>query len=101
MFTVSLNSLVSVMINYRLNDSGSIPGRSRDFFFETTSRWDLKPLSSLLSNWYPDLFRWSVKWTECEDDHSPPSNADDSPLHFSVRLHGVVVTNKSINKRRL
>jgi hypothetical protein len=63
---------VNVVIGYRLDSWGSIPSRSKRFFFMPQHPDKLCGPSSLLSNGYRELF---LNQPGCEVDHSTPSCA--------------------------
>jgi hypothetical protein len=67
-----------------------------NFLFTTMSRPTLEPTQPLIQ-WVLETLFLRVKWPECEDNHSPPSNAkvknvwsytSTPPIHF----HGVVLS---------
>jgi hypothetical protein len=66
----SRDSSVGIVMGYRLDTPGSIPGSARFFFFPQCPDRPWGP-PSLLSNGYQ-----GVKWQGPEGDHSPPSSAE-------------------------
>jgi hypothetical protein len=88
----SQDSSVSIVMGYRLEGLGSIPGSAR--FFSSLQHPDRLwgPLS-LLSNGYQGLFPRGCKAAQRVGDHSPPSRAEVkksgtiSPLPFMSSWH--------------
>jgi hypothetical protein len=63
------NRLFSIALGYGLDSQGTIPGRSKVFFFFIASRLALRPGTK-------GLFLLGVEWQGHEADHSPPSSAE-------------------------
>jgi len=61
---------------YGLDDRSSIPWKTRDIFFVTSSRPALKPPSQAPIQWVLGALSPGVKRPGCEVDYSHPSSAD-------------------------
>jgi hypothetical protein len=80
-------------VGYGLDDQGSIPGRSEDFFlFTAVSRQALGPTQPPI-NWVPGALSSGIKRPGREADHSPLTSAEakNEWSYTSIRLHGVII----------
>jgi hypothetical protein len=77
-FSCSRGSSVGIVINYELDDRGSIPDRAKGFFFSSSSCVQTgsgaHPVSYTVGTWCPFA---GVKARPGRDaDHSPPTSAE-------------------------
>jgi hypothetical protein len=78
-----------------MDERGSIPGRSRDFFLFTVAFRQSFITTQLAIHWTPNALSPVIKRPKHEADHSPPSisEVNNAWNDTSIRLYGVELEN--------
>jgi hypothetical protein len=96
LFCESWDNSVGIVTDCGLDDQGSNPGGSWEFFTVTLSKPALGPTQPPIQ-WIPGALSLGVKWLGHGADHSPPSGVEvkecmELYLHSQMCLHGVVLS---------